>query len=82
MVKASHPDQSHPYRLTIAELAKLVKQVTGYAGEIVFDLSMPDGTPRKLMDVSRLNAVGWRARTHLHQGMELAYQDSLAKAGA
>ena len=67
--------------LTIAELAKLVKQVTGYAGEIVFDLSMPDGTPRKLMDVSRLNALGWRARTHLLQGLEQSYRDFLAKAG-
>lgn len=59
-----------------------MKQVTGYAGEIVFDLSMPDGTQRKLMDVSRLNALGRRARTHLLQGLELAYRDFLAKAGA
>lgn len=67
---------------TIAQLAQLVKQVTGYVGEIVFDIFMPDGTPRKLMDVSRLNAIGWHAKTGLGEGLGEAYRDFLARAGA
>ena len=61
--------------LAIAELAELVKQVVGYKGAIVFDATKPDGTPRKLLDVSRLKAVGWRARTPLREGLALAYAD-------
>jgi len=61
--------------LTIRELAETVKQVTGYAGTIVFDSSKPDGTPRKLMDVTRLNQMGWKHSTSLSQGLQLAYAD-------
>jgi len=61
--------------LTIRELAETVKQVTGYAGTIVFDSSKPDGTPRKLMDVTRLNQMGWTHSTSLSQGLQLAYAD-------
>jgi len=61
--------------LAIAELAELVKQVVDYKGAIVFDATKPDGTPRKLLDVSRLKAVGWRARTPLREGLALAYAD-------
>ena len=61
--------------VTIRELAELVKQVTGFVGEIVFDSSKPDGTPRKLMDVSRLNAMGWSAPTSLRDGLARAYAD-------
>jgi GDP-L-fucose synthase len=60
--------------LTIAELAGLVKAVTGYAGEIVFDTDKPDGTPRKLLDVSRLRALGWQPSTQLAEGLRMAYQ--------
>jgi GDP-L-fucose synthase len=54
-----HIDLSHD--LTIKELAETVKTTIGYHGEITFDTSKPDGTPRKLMDVSRLNSMGWQA---------------------
>ena len=61
--------------LTIRELAETVKDVVGYRGVIEFDASKPDGTPRKLMDVSRLNAMGWKAITGMREGLERAYQD-------
>ena len=59
--------------VTIAELARLVGQTVGYGGAIVFDASKPDGTPRKLLDVSRLAALGWRASTPLADGLQRAY---------
>jgi GDP-L-fucose synthase len=62
--------------VTIRELAETVMQVIGFEGRIVFDSSKPDGTPRKLMDVSRLAGLGWRAKTPLHEGIELAYRHS------
>lgn len=63
--------------LSIAELAGLIKEVTGYPGKIAFDASRPDGTPRKLMDVSKLHQLGWRHRTELKEGIQLAYRDFL-----
>lgn len=65
--------------LSIKELAELVKEVTGYAGNLVFDTSKPDGTPRKLLDVTKINALGWRYKTTLKEGMNIAYQDFLMK---
>jgi GDP-L-fucose synthase len=59
--------------VTIRELTELVADVTGYRGRIVWDATKPDGTPRKLMDVSRLSALGWRARVGLRQGVERTY---------
>jgi GDP-L-fucose synthase len=61
--------------LTIRELAETVKDVVGYHGTIEFDASKPDGTPRKLMDVGRLNAMGWKASTTMQSGLAVAYQD-------
>lgn len=61
--------------ITIKNLALLVKAVTGFNGDIEHDLSKPDGTPRKLMDVSKLNALGWKATIPLRQGIEAAYID-------
>jgi GDP-L-fucose synthase len=55
--------------VTIAELARLIADVVGYSGEFAFDTSKPDGTPRKLLDVSRLTALGWRARMDLRDGL-------------
>jgi len=61
--------------ITIGELARLVKDTVGYSGALEFDASKPDGTPRKLMDVSRLHALGWQARTSLEDGLRHAYED-------
>jgi GDP-L-fucose synthase len=65
--------------ITIAEFARLVASVVGYSGGISFDASRPDGTPRKLLDVSRLAKLGWRARTPLEDGIRLAYQAYLSE---
>ncbi|MDA9400881.1 GDP-L-fucose synthase [Bradyrhizobium sp. CCBAU 45389] len=59
--------------ITIAEFARLVADIVGYSGEISFDTTRPDGTPRKLLDVSRLDKLGWRATTSLHDGLKRAY---------
>jgi GDP-L-fucose synthase len=61
--------------ISIRNLAEMVKQVVGYTGAISFDRSKPDGTPRKLMDVSLLHAMGWRARTSLQEGLAHAYAE-------
>ena len=63
--------------LSIAELAALVKHVIGYPGVIVFDTSKPDGTPRKLLDVKKLTALGWTYKTELEDGIRLSYEDFL-----
>ena len=67
--------------VTIRELAQTVMQAVGFKGRIVFDPTQPDGTPRKLLDVSRLAALGWRARTPLTSGVRLAY-DHFLNAGS
>ena len=61
--------------ITIAELAQAVSDSTGYQGNIDFDTTQPDGSPRKLMDSTRLNGLGWQAKINLEQGLALAYQD-------
>jgi len=68
--------------VSIGDLAILIKQVVGYTGEIIFDTSKPDGTPRKLMDVSRLNELGWSAPTSLQAGLAKAYTDFINNLGA
>jgi len=60
--------------LTIAELAQIVKRITGFEGEIKYDSSKPDGTPRKLLDVTRLHNLGWKHKTELEKGINLAYK--------
>ncbi|OHC62800.1 MAG: GDP-fucose synthetase [Rhodocyclales bacterium RIFCSPLOWO2_02_FULL_63_24] len=67
--------------VTIRELAETVMRVTGFSGRIVFDASKPDGTPRKLLDVSRLRDIGWQARIPLREGIALAYRDFMARHG-
>jgi len=63
--------------VSIRELAETVMSLVGFSGAIVFDATKPDGTPRKLLDVSRLRDLGWRARTPLREGIALAYRDFL-----
>ena len=65
--------------LSIKDLAELIKDVIGYKGTISFDSSKPDGTPRKLMDVSKLHALGWKHQINLRKGIQLAYADFLKK---
>ena len=65
--------------VTMRELAETVKRIVGFKGEIVWDKSKPDGTPRKLMDSSRLFALGWKPRIDLEAGIRLAYQDFQSK---
>jgi GDP-L-fucose synthase len=64
--------------ISIRDLAKLIGEVIGYQGEIAFDTAKPDGTPRKLMDVRRMQSFGWRPKVSLREGLTLAYQDFLA----
>jgi GDP-L-fucose synthase len=66
--------------ITIRELASAVSEVVGFKGQLVWDTTKPDGTPRKLMDSSRLFALGWRPQVDLRAGLALTYQDFLAKA--
>ncbi len=66
--------------ISIAEFAQTVARTVGYTGTISYDTSRPDGTPRKLLDVSRLNALGWRARTSLEDGLALAYRAFLTES--
>lgn len=63
--------------VTIRELAGLIAEVVGFQGRLVFDTSKPDGAPRKLLDATRLNALGWRARTEFSEGISKAYGDFL-----
>jgi GDP-L-fucose synthase len=90
---AAHTDAMHSHinvgtgeDVTIAELAHLVSATVGYRGHVGFDPSKPDGTPRKLLDVSKLNALGWQARTALAEGLQRAYasfvEQSMAGADA
>ena len=74
----SHINVGTGQDVTIAELARLVGETVGYRGRIVFDASKPDGTPRKLLDVSKLAALGWRASTPLAEGLRRAYDAFLA----
>lgn len=75
----SHLNVGYGEDVTIAELAQTVAEVVGYAGRISFDASKPDGAPRKLMDSGRLNALGWRAKVDLKDGLARAYHSSLAQ---
>ena len=73
----SHINVGSGEDVTISELARMVAEAVGYSGTLVTDSSMPDGAPRKLMDSSRLNRLGWQPRVGLSEGLELAYADFL-----
>lgn len=68
--------------ITIKDLALLIKDIVGYKGELQHDLSKPDGTPRKLMDVSKLHSLGWKAGIGLREGIEKVYSEFLKNAAA
>lgn len=65
--------------LSIADLAETIKKIIGFSGRLIFDSSKPDGTPRKLLDVSKLHELGWKHTINLEEGIHLAYQDFLKK---
>jgi GDP-L-fucose synthase len=67
--------------VTIRELAETIKEVVGYSGALRFDTSKPDGTPRKLLDVSRMKTLGWQPQVGLREGLALAYQEYTQRAG-
>jgi GDP-L-fucose synthase len=76
---SSHINVGYGSDVSIAEAAQTIAQVVGYTGAVTFDTSKPDGTPRKWMDSSRINNLGWQAQIHLKQGLIHAYQDFLTK---
>jgi GDP-L-fucose synthase len=77
----SHINVGSGKEVTIRELAETVKEVVGFKGKITWDSSKPDGTPRKLMDSSRINALGWKAKVTLKDGIHRAYDDFLVRLG-
>lgn len=78
----SHINVGYGDDVTISELAHAVSKAVDYQGEIIFDVTKPDGTPRKWMDSSRLNSLGWKPQVDLKVGLEKAYQDFIAHASA
>lgn len=77
----SHLNAGTGEDLTIADLARTIADITGYPGDLVFDPTKPDGMPRKLLDVSKMKALGWQASTPLRTGLEVAYADFLSGGG-
>jgi GDP-L-fucose synthase len=75
----SHLNVGSGIDMTIRELAELIKKVVGFKGEILFDTSKPDGPPKKLMDSSKLNRLGWKPGVTLEAGLSIAYKDFLSK---
>ena len=65
--------------VSIGELAALIKEVVGFEGELVFDTDKPDGTPRKLLDCTKLENLGWKAQTQMREGLKVAYADFCEK---
>ncbi len=70
----SHINVGTRIDISISELAETIKNVVGYKGGLIFDVTKPDGAMRKLTDVSRLTKMGWRYRVHLEQGLRMTYQ--------
>jgi GDP-L-fucose synthase len=77
----SHINVGCGYDITIREVAEAIGKTVGYQGEITFDPTKPDGAPRKLMDSSRLNALGWQAKVGLEDGLARAYASFLETTG-
>ena len=75
----SHINVGSGMEVSIRELAETVKAAVGYEGEIEWDATKPDGTPRKLMDSSRLLSMGWKPQIEMREGIALAYEDFLSR---
>jgi GDP-L-fucose synthase len=75
----SHINVGSGFDVTIAEVAQIIAETVGYSGKIEFDSTKPDGVPRKWMDSTRLNSLGWQAKVDLHQGLAVAYKDFIGK---
>jgi GDP-L-fucose synthase len=75
----SHINVGSGSDVTIAEVAQIVAETVGYSGKIEFDSTKPDGAPRKWMDSTRINSLGWQAKVDLHQGLAVAYKDFIGK---
>ncbi len=78
-IRNTHLNVGYGSDVSIAELANLIKEIVGFEGELVFDTSKPDGTYQKLMDSSKLNALGWKPKIHLREGIQSVYQHYLSK---
>ena len=78
-IRNTHLNVGYGSDISIAELSQLIKEIVGFEGELVFDKSKPDGTYQKLMDSSRLNALGWKPKIHLKIGIQSVYQHYLSK---
>ena len=74
----SHLNVGSGEEVTIADAAKLIAEVIDYKGKLIFDASRPDGTPRKLLESSRLMEMGWRPRTSLREGLKRTYAEFIA----
>ena len=71
----SHVNIGYGSDISIKELANLIKEIVGYSGKIQYDSTKPDGTPKKLLDSSRINDLGWRAEINLKDGLKETYND-------
>lgn len=78
-IRNTHLNVGYGSDVSIAELANLIKEIVGFEGDLVFDTSKPDGTYQKLMDSSKLNALGWKPKIHLREGIQSVYQHYLSK---
>ena len=77
----SHINVGTGQDITIKELASKIKEVVGYEGELIFDATKPDGTPRKLLDIKKLSRLGWRYKTKLSEGLKITYEDYQLNGG-
>ncbi|WP_233705508.1 GDP-L-fucose synthase family protein [Helicobacter cinaedi] len=77
-IRNTHLNVGYGSDISIAELSQLIKEIVGFEGELVFDTSKPDGTYQKLMDSSKLNALGWKPKIHLREGIQSVYQHYLS----
>ena len=78
-IRNTHLNVGYGSDISIAELSQLIKEIVGFEGELVFDTSKPDGTYQKLMDSSKLNALGWKPKIHLKEGIQSVYQHYLSR---